>query len=119
MNLGKRIKELREKEKLSREALAEKIGITYWSLSKYETGKREPDIDTLQKIADFFMVTLDYLTGRVDDPHGRIKFDDEVLAFHRTDDPMDDLPAEALEEVERFKDYIRHKYADRFKEKGE
>ncbi|WP_229735888.1 helix-turn-helix domain-containing protein [Kroppenstedtia guangzhouensis] len=38
------------------------------SISKYETGNREPDIDTLQKIADFFGVTLDYLTGRNDDP---------------------------------------------------
>lgn len=71
MDLGQRIKGLREKEKISREALAEKIGVSYWSLSKYETGDREPDIETLQKIANFFEVSLDYLTGRTLSPKNK------------------------------------------------
>lgn len=53
------VKGLRKKENLLRKAFV---------YIKIETGNREPDIDTLQKIADFFGVTLDYLTGRNDDP---------------------------------------------------
>lgn len=116
MNFGKRLKGLRERENLSREALAKKIGISYWSLSKYETGNREPDIDTLQKIADFFDVTLDYLTGRSDDPTGYpthlkdlppmerlerfIKENDfRDLYFSRSGSYFDDLTSEEVDEL--------------------
>lgn len=35
----------------------------------YEQGKREPDNETLQKLADFFKVSIDYLLGRTKDPN--------------------------------------------------
>ena len=58
-----RLKYLREKENISREHLAKSPDITYSALSKYETGKREPDFEILQKIANFFNVSTDYLLG--------------------------------------------------------
>lgn len=58
-----RLKNLREKEKITREHLAKALDITYSALSKYETGKREPDFDLLQKLATYFNVTTDYLLG--------------------------------------------------------
>lgn len=58
-----RLKKLREQENISREHLANSLGITYSALSKYETGKREPDFKLLQKIASYFNVTTDYLLG--------------------------------------------------------
>ncbi|HBH3034000.1 helix-turn-helix transcriptional regulator [Clostridioides sp. ZZV13-5731] len=49
---------------LSREELSNKINISYSALSKYETNNRFPDKVTLNKIADFFDVSTDYLLGR-------------------------------------------------------
>ena len=62
--LGKTIRELRESLKLSQKELAERIGVSNVVLSRYELDDRKPDFDTLEKIADFFNVTTDYLLGR-------------------------------------------------------
>lgn len=64
MDFGDRIKQLRENVNLSREQLSNKINISYSALSKYETNNRFPDKITLNKIADFFDVSTDYLLGR-------------------------------------------------------
>lgn len=58
-----RLRNLREKENITREHLAKSLDITYSALSKYETGKREPDFEILQKLASYFNVTTDYLLG--------------------------------------------------------
>lgn len=63
-----RLKKLRENENITREHLANSLGITYSALSKYETGKREPDFELLQKIANYFNVTTDYLLCISDNP---------------------------------------------------
>ncbi|AMA74815.1 hypothetical protein ACH33_16955 [Aneurinibacillus sp. XH2] len=68
MTLGERIKYLREKNGYAQKFVAEKIGVRNNTLSSYESDKRQPDYDTLQKIADFFEVSVDYLLGRTDDP---------------------------------------------------
>ncbi len=60
--LGKNIKSLRKKHKLSQEKLAQKAGITYSTLIKIETGANDnPTIKTLAKIAKVFDVKLDDL----------------------------------------------------------
>ncbi|PCK22749.1 transcriptional regulator [Bacillus pumilus] len=65
MALGERIRALREAEKLTQKALADKLKIPHQNLSNYERGFRNPDYETLIKIADFFEVTTDYLlTGK-------------------------------------------------------
>ena len=38
------------------------------TISRYETGEREPGIDELIKIADYFNVSVDYLIGRTENP---------------------------------------------------
>lgn len=73
MNFSKRLKELREENSLSREQLAEQLKLSYSTIAKYESGARNPDTDTLQKIADYFTVTTDWLLGRTDESKpGRI-----------------------------------------------
>lgn len=62
--IGMRLRELREAKGLSRKAVAEKINIDQTTYGKYELNKREPDSETLKKLADFFEVTVDYLLGR-------------------------------------------------------
>lgn len=65
---GHRIAKLREQRKLTQEELSKQLSISRASLSHYEKSRRVPDYETLNKIADFFNVTVDYLIGRTDDP---------------------------------------------------
>ena len=63
-----RLKELRKKKGLSQLRLATELNTTQNTISRYETGEREPGIDELIKIADYFNISVDYLIGRTDDP---------------------------------------------------
>lgn len=63
-----RLKELRKKKGLSQLRLATELNTTQNTISRYETGEREPGIDELIKIADFFNVSTDYLIGRTENP---------------------------------------------------
>ena len=62
-----RIKQLRLEKNLPQKDLAEYLGITVRGYQHYETGTRFPDIKGLQKLADYFQVSADYLLGRKDD----------------------------------------------------
>lgn len=62
--IGERLKELRKERKLTQTELGNKINVTKVSISGYENGNRSPDTDTLQRLADYFDVTTDYLLGR-------------------------------------------------------
>lgn len=59
-----RIRKLRKERGLSITKLAEAIGVSYQSLQRYEAGKREPSIQVLIALANFFDVSVDYLVGR-------------------------------------------------------
>lgn len=59
-----RLKELRESKQLTQSQLSEALDIGRASVSNYELGLRTPDIDILVRIANYFNVTTDYLTGR-------------------------------------------------------
>lgn len=62
--LAENLKGLRSEEKLTQQALSDKLQITRANLSRYEAGINIPPLDVLCKYADFFGVTLDYLAGR-------------------------------------------------------
>ena len=66
MNLGLRLKHLRIEKGLTQEELAEKVGLKKPTISCYESDKRQPDYNTLMKLADIFGVTIDGLLGRGD-----------------------------------------------------
>lgn len=57
---------LRKQEGLSQKELADKTGLTRSAIGMYETGKREPDFETLEIFADFFNVNMDTLLGKAD-----------------------------------------------------
>lgn len=61
-----RLAELRGAKGLTQQQLADLTGLTRGRLNNYEQGTREPDLVTLQSLADFFEVTTDYLLGRTD-----------------------------------------------------
>lgn len=61
-----RLKSLRTGSNMNQEELGEKIGVGKMTISQYETGKRRPDIETLEALADIFNVSTDYLLGKTD-----------------------------------------------------
>jgi transcriptional regulator with XRE-family HTH domain len=67
---GNKLKQLRKKKKLTQNELAEVLDLDQSSISYYERGKKVPEIQTLEKIASFFNVSIDDLwtTGEYSDP---------------------------------------------------
>lgn len=99
--LPQRLRKLRKENKKTQEDMAKLLGITRPAYTAYETGKRHPDYDSLEKIADFFNCTIDYLLGRTDNLVGIVNEDgaetdvyeqflnnDETLTFKGV--PIDD-----------------------------
>lgn len=58
------IKHLRKTRQLNQVQLAEKLGVKKQSVSNWENDNIMPSVETLEKIADFFEVSTDYLLGR-------------------------------------------------------
>ncbi|MCM8901236.1 helix-turn-helix domain-containing protein [Caldicoprobacter algeriensis] len=67
--IGKRIRELRDMKQLSRKDLAKVLGVTERTIGFYESEERNPPIDILNKLADIFDVSVDYLLGRTNIPN--------------------------------------------------
>lgn len=64
MAFGDRLKQLRKRKNLTQQQLANCFNISASTIGMYEQNRREPDFETLEAIADFFNVDMDYLTGR-------------------------------------------------------
>lgn len=58
------LKMLRISKGYTQQGLADKLHISRSSVGMYESGEREPDFETLELIADFFNVSIDYLMGK-------------------------------------------------------
>lgn len=62
--LSHRLKELRVNQNLTQSDVAVALGFTSQAIANYEKGKREPRIQELITLANFFNVSIDYLVGR-------------------------------------------------------
>lgn len=62
--IGLRLKATRERLGLQQKETAKKVGVHPSTLNKYESGDREPDTETLVKLADLYGVSLDFLAMR-------------------------------------------------------
>ena len=73
--IGKIIEQLRKKNNLTQNDLANKLGVTYQAVSKWETGKNLPDISILKQISKIFNVDInDLLEGKISDKKSDSKF---------------------------------------------
>ena len=63
-----RLKDLREDHDLTQQDVADVLQTTREQISKYETGKQMMGVDKYIKLAKFYNVSLDYLTGIIDTP---------------------------------------------------
>ena len=96
MKFGDRLKSLRMMNNLSQTDFGKILNKSANNISQYETGKREPDLETLKIISDYFKVSLDYLLGKIDDPlpvrdvdqdlHDEHDYNAELDAFLKDDE---------------------------------
>ncbi|MCB6475556.1 helix-turn-helix domain-containing protein [Emergencia timonensis] len=66
MAFNDRLKELRERKGISQASLADDLGVSKSAISMYERGERNPDFETLETIADYFNVDMNYLLCKED-----------------------------------------------------
>lgn len=59
-----KLREIRKRAGLTMKELADRIGCSESAISQYETGKRQPDYETLLKISDYFGVSVDDILGK-------------------------------------------------------
>lgn len=89
-----RMKLLRFERNLSRRELSEQLDMSFRSICTYETGERTPNIVKVKKIADFFDVSVDYLTGKTDNRKPVVN----------TKDTYDGYTAEQLTFIQKYRD---------------
>lgn len=95
-NIGYRISELRKQAGMSQFQLAKVLDIATSTLGMYETGKREPSLKVMNRIANYFNVTTDYLLGRPekkddDTKIADIEDDDVIFTYEGRRIPKEDL----------------------------
>jgi transcriptional regulator with XRE-family HTH domain len=116
MEFGERLRYLREEKEITRDVLAKKLNVSYSAVSKYETGVRFPDREALIKLADIFQVSLDYLLCRSEIRETAEKLMEKskkqflVSSSEGTYSADEALSPEAMEEIEKFKEFVQHKY---------
>lgn len=104
MNLDK-IKELCKEKGITINKLEQLSGISQKSIGKWE--KNEPSIDKVQKLADYFNVSTDYLLGRTDNPSPVGELSAAQVSGGKD---YSDLPEEALEKLKDYEKLLREAY---------
>lgn len=95
-----RIKEFRLVKGLTQKRLGEMVGLAESTISLYEKGRHEPDMQTLGKFADILETTVDELIGRSSEP---AKQPDEMAKIARQYNQLDDAGKRIVSElVERL-----------------
>lgn len=116
MTFGERLANLRENKKLTQIELANLTSISRSRLSLYETNKREPDLQTVTYLADFFGVSTDYLLGNDQKKTANEKNETEQLTTEIQEKPeyielhrlVKNMPKEEVKQVLSFAKYINN-----------
>lgn len=92
------LKEARINSGLSQKEVAEQLGVAKSTYSLYESGRREPDVERIKKLAQIIGVSSDALLGLPESPI-------TIAAHHEGND----FTSEEWEEIERFKMFVKSK----------
>ncbi|PGU05382.1 helix-turn-helix domain-containing protein [Bacillus cereus] len=115
--IGKNLRKLRKNNNLTMKELGQKLNLAESTISGYENGNRKPDYDTLNKFADFFEVSTDYLLGR--------ELTKNVSRTNTVDNPLadpdlglwfkdiKDASPDKQEELKQFWEFIKSKETHR------
>ena len=91
MKLEEKISALRKQKGLSQEQLAEKIGVSRQSISKWELGKSAPDLNNIIALSNFFGVSTDYLLKNASAKGEPIKDNDEEVGRYWDEDEDEEV----------------------------
>ena len=97
-NFNENLKNARERKGISQKDVAEKIGVAKSTYSLYESGNREPNVQTIKKIADVSNVSADDLLGLNEEPL--------TIAAHFDGD---EYTEEELDEIKAFAEFVKAK----------
>lgn len=110
--LSSRIKELRLNNDMTMLQLSKLLNIGESTISLYESGKRQPSYDILNKMSELFNCSIDYLLGKTDDPTPpgeRLFVPDELkdvrVAFHRGE--FEDLNQDEVNKLAEYARFIK------------
>lgn len=106
-----RLKALRKQHKLTQTQVGNYLGITVSAYGNYELGQREPSIDMLGKLADYFGVTVDYLIGRDDKALSEPLKTKKSPALSEEDEAMLNTYLELSDDSKRVVRYTVNMYA--------
>lgn len=117
--LGERLRIAREKKNLKQTQVMAKTGINNKTLSGYEKGVSEPDLETLRILADLYEVSVDWLTGREKDSVDQFI---EYLDLELTDEEIMEKMVFKVDNLtlspEEVKEFIAFVRAKRFMKTG-
>lgn len=106
-NFSDMLKYLRKREGLTQQELAKKLDISKSTVSMYENGNREPDFETLETIADFFNVDMNFLMGKPSNPFPEVN----TLAAHFEGEEFSEAE---MEEIKNFVEFVKNKRKQSF-----
>jgi transcriptional regulator with XRE-family HTH domain len=121
---GVRLKQLRERKKAkdskwTQEYIADAIGVARPTYTAYENGTKQPPLETVNKLADLFEVSSDYLFGRTNQTNYKTLPNDETnIAFFggRKEDLSEEEAAHLEESLEMFRLLKAKRMAERKKD---
>ena len=105
MSIGERLRELRKSRRLTLEEVGRELNVSGASVSRYESNTRQPAAEVLQRFADFYGVSMDYLYGKAPVSEGSLSdYERDMIAAFRKmpDDVKDDIV-----------DFMNHKMSKR------
>lgn len=97
-NFNENLKNARERKGMSQKDVAEEIGVAKSTYSLYESGNREPNVQTIKRIADVLNVSADDLLGLNDEPI--------TIAAHFDGN---EYTKEELDEIKAFAEFVKTK----------
>lgn len=111
MNFNVRLKQLRQKNKLTQGELANILGLKPTAISNYESERNEPSFDKLIALSKYFDVSCDYLLGVSDAylPIGGEVLDRDIVEFF---DLYQQLNEESAEELKNYTKYLLYKQSN-------
>ena len=108
MNFNIRLKQLRQKHKLTQSELADILGLKPTAVSNYESRRNEPSFDKLIALSKYFDVSCDYLLGISDAylPVGGEVLDKDIVEFFSI---YQQLNPDYVKELKSFANYLLYK----------
>lgn len=108
MNFNLRLKQLRQRHKLTQSELADILGLKPTAISNYESKRNEPSFDKLIALSKYFDVSCDYLLGISDAylPVGGEVLDKDIVDFFNLYQQLDQ---ESTTELKSYVEYLIYK----------